>query len=679
MGVVIKTKLKSLLHINCADISFSKSSTLLFFFFSFFFFFFFLFFFFFSSFFKFCLLKILSFWIAGDILKLDVEKTWEFDHSHPIRSMVLPYAIYGLPLKLLQFLESHTSLKITPYLVVVTPRLAITLLMFAVDIIIWKACKYLRINPSLGLTLYASSFVTLTFLTRTLSNTIECLFFAVVLLIVIQRLPNSSDGKKKKKGSQKGNTNSQPAPEAKTKTNASASSGGGGKQNAQESVQSGQTSKKNKKKNKNKSQGNQNANKPPPPPPPPAVEDRKVEKRTEERKAKKQQPKTSNPVHHIDLIVLAACLAAGTFNRPTFPIFCLTPILLWLYHVSFHKPSLIIKNSAILLLYTLPFCVAFVVGDSLYYRTTLTEFNNRMYTCVENKHQQNMMMCVWNTVTHSVAITPFNFILYNIQGINLAKHGLHPFYLHIIVNMPLLYGILYLLFMYNIYRYFANAIYFNNTCWLSMFVIVPVDILTIFPHQESRFLVPLLPVMILIGASVMERHKWKKAFAIMWIVSNVALAIFYGVLHQGGLVQSLFQMQKASGSAAGLDHVVFYHTYMPPRHLLLNRKSHVTLLTHDLQGSEMSNLHQMVASLQSAKDTRSLSVVLPSTVANNFKQTLHTHSLILGEQTFGPHLSLEDPPPLFPFLETSWDNIQKVLSHLHLKVLSLGRKEIPVS
>lgn len=622
--------------------------------------------------------------VTGDILQLDVERTWEFDRSHPIRSMVLPYAVYGLPLKLLQLLESYASVTITPYLVVVTPRLAITLLMFAVDIIIWKACKYLRINPTLGLTLYASSFVTLTFLTRTLSNTIECLLFAVVLLVVIQRLPSSAEGKKKKKGGQKGGTNPQPAPEAKAKGNASSSSGGG-KQNAQEPAQSGQASKKNKKKNKNKgsAQSNQNATKPPPPPPTPnpapIVEDRKVEKRTEERKANKKQPKASNPVPHIDLIILAACLSAGTFNRPTFPIFCLTPILLWLYHVSSHRLSLMIKNSCLLLLYTLPFCLAFIVGDSLYYRTTLTEFNNRMYDCIENKHQQNMMTCMWKTVVHSAAITPFNFIFYNIQNVNLAKHGLHPFYFHVVVNMPLLYGVLYLLFMYNIYRYFSNAIYFNSICWLSMFVIVPVDVLTIFPHQEPRFLVPLLPVMILVGASVMERLKWKKAFAIMWIVSNVVLAIFYGVLHQGGLLQSLLQMQKTSQGTTGLDHVVFYHTYMPPRHLLLNKKSHTILVAHDLQGSEMSNLHQVVTSLQSTKDTRSLSVVLPSPVANDFKQTLNTHSLVIGEQIFGPHLSLEDPPPLFPFLETSWDNIQNVLSHLHLKVLRLGRKEKPAS
>lgn len=632
--------------------------------------------------------------VAGDVLQLDVEKTWEFDSSRPIRSMIIPYFIYGLPLKLLRLLESHSLVTVTPYLVVLTPRLVITFLMFAVDLIIWKSCKYLRINPTLGLTLYASSFVTFTFLTRTLSNTIECLLFSIVLFVVIRRLPTTTEGRKKKKG---GNNNPQPAPENKAKVNAPAAAGRGAKQNSQETSQSGPASKKNKKKNKNKgsAQGNQHTNKtqqapPQPANPAPVVDDRKGEKRTDDRNSKKQvderkskkQPKVSVPVFHADLIILAVSLAAGTFNRPTFLIFCLAPILLWLYHVSSHKLSVMLRNSTLLVFYTLPFCLAFIVGDSLYYRTTLTEFSNRMYTCVESKHQQNVMSCVWKTLVHNTAVTPLNFIFYNVQELNLAKHGIHPFYLHVVVNMPLLYGVLYLLFMYNIYRYFSSAISFNNICWLSMFAIVPVDVLTIFPHQEPRFLVPLLPVMILVGASVMEKLRWRKAFGIVWIISNVVLAIFYGVLHQGGLVQSLFHLQKTvdtTGTATGSNHVVFYHTYMPPRHLLLNQKSQVTLIAHDLAGSEMSRLNQLVASLHTAKDTRSLSVVLPSTVADDFKQTLRVHSSIVSERTFGPHLSLEDPPPLAPCLEMGWDGIRNVFSHLHLKVLSLARKEIPVS
>lgn len=37
-------------------------------------------------------------------------------------------------------------------------------------------------------------------------------------------------------------------------------------------------------------------------------------------------------------------------------------------------------------------------------------------------------------------LTPYNNLLYNISPDNLAKHGLHPRWLHIAVNMPLIVG-----------------------------------------------------------------------------------------------------------------------------------------------------------------------------------------------------------------------------------------------
>ena len=37
-------------------------------------------------------------------------------------------------------------------------------------------------------------------------------------------------------------------------------------------------------------------------------------------------------------------------------------------------------------------------------------------------------------------LTPLNNILYNAKVENLKEHGLHPRYLHFLVNFPLLYG-----------------------------------------------------------------------------------------------------------------------------------------------------------------------------------------------------------------------------------------------
>ena len=39
-----------------------------------------------------------------------------------------------------------------------------------------------------------------------------------------------------------------------------------------------------------------------------------------------------------------------------------------------------------------------------------------------------------------LVLTPWNSLIYNMNPANLAHHGMHPLWLHILVNMPLLFG-----------------------------------------------------------------------------------------------------------------------------------------------------------------------------------------------------------------------------------------------
>ena len=59
----------------------------------------------------------------------------------------------------------------------------------------------------------------------------------------------------------------------------------------------------------------------------------------------------------------------------------------------------------------------------------------------------------------------------------------------------------------------------------------------------------------------------------VWIVSNLLLALLFGVLHQGGVVPSLFRVHDMiySATTPTVDqrfYVLYWKTYMPPRHLL---------------------------------------------------------------------------------------------------------------
>lgn len=39
-----------------------------------------------------------------------------------------------------------------------------------------------------------------------------------------------------------------------------------------------------------------------------------------------------------------------------------------------------------------------------------------------------------------LVVTPLNFLMYNFSSQNLAEHGLHPRWLHVFVNFPMLFG-----------------------------------------------------------------------------------------------------------------------------------------------------------------------------------------------------------------------------------------------
>jgi len=133
------------------------------------------------------------------------------------------------------------------------------------------------------------------------------------------------------------------------------------------------------------------------------------------------------PSHHFShCLEIGTILAVGTFNRPTFLLFAVTPIFYWVSRGFSKNDDRFIKifniRFIILFLCTLPGIFTFILIDSFYFEHI-----------TENKA--------------SLVITPLNFIKYNIKPSNLAEHGIHFRITHAIINMPLLFNVLALLFL----------------------------------------------------------------------------------------------------------------------------------------------------------------------------------------------------------------------------------------
>lgn len=114
-------------------------------------------------------------------------------------------------------------------------------------------------------------------------------------------------------------------------------------------------------------------------------------------------------------------LAIGTFNRPTFLIFAVTPIFYWLSRGFSNNYNHFIRifsaRFLVLLLCFLPGVFLFIFSDSFYF---------------EHITEDKM----------DFVITPLNFVKYNIKPSNLAEHGIHFRMTHALINMPLLFNVL---------------------------------------------------------------------------------------------------------------------------------------------------------------------------------------------------------------------------------------------
>jgi phosphatidylinositol glycan class Z len=210
-------------------------------------------------------------------------------------------------------------------------------------------------------------------------------------------------------------------------------------------------------------------------------------------------------------------------------------------------------------------------------------------------------------------------------------------------------------------------------------VLVGLAFLSVAPHQEPRFLLPLLIPLVLLG----ERgvNMYPKTFWTIWALFNLILLTFFGVLHQAGVTYSLLSI---GNTLVGKNPPtwIFFRTYMPPTFLTRSSRGSrgSTISTErsdnvrhpacqettrivDLNGSNFKKLldtldQELDCSFERGEfDNRSVNVVVPflhdidGEVGYSFAgdaggcQFPGTSYDCHHVASFGPHLSTEDVPP----------------------------------
>lgn len=284
-------------------------------------------------------------------------------------------------------------------------------------------------------------------------------------------------------------------------------------------------------------------------------------------------------------MILGAVLCFGCFTRITFPAFALPVCLYTLYcrDDSFeteHRKQLdapptitlrLQKHGFFLMRCLLGFgllLVVIVVYDSLY--------------VLQRQHRNVSSM---TELFSMLQLSPLNNLLYNMKEENLKNHGLHPFYFHFLVNLnlmftPFAYCFIPVLLAVGKKRFQRadeqmredNAKATAGKTLMACTVLSGLLILSLFPHQEGRFLLPLVfPVAVLSADEIMKTQKRRMS----WFMVNALLVLFYGFVHQAGIVPSLlfFKDNETTllSSNASSSCFLTYEAYITPRFLLTHQ------------------------------------------------------------------------------------------------------------
>jgi GPI mannosyltransferase 4 len=108
-------------------------------------------------------------------------------------------------------------------------------------------------------------------------------------------------------------------------------------------------------------------------------------------------------------------------------------------------------------------------------------------------------------------------------------------------------------------------------------LITPVALLSLFPHQEARFIIPvLLPLVYLFGNQLyvnesdgVHQRKLKTFLRYSWYTLNIILTLFFGFVHQGGVYPFARNLHNEIKASYGTHtHVITTHSYSIPTFIL---------------------------------------------------------------------------------------------------------------
>ncbi|KAF9092114.1 alpha 1,2 mannosyltransferase [Mortierella sp. AD031] len=425
----------------------------------------------------------------GNVFGFNVDIPWEYKPELPCRSIIIPAITTGLPYMLLKaWVGTDPDHFVTSRSLFITQRLAFVLISLIIDWSIVKMARQIRRSPSIALLLVSTSYVTLAYHTHPFSNTVETLLLAlsaVVLGKIIQEHDASTTV----------------SPTASAKAASTAHMG-------------------------------------------PYISTSTAMPVSRSTAGPATGPYQPKPTPVLPSYLLGVLFAVGTFTRITFAVFGFPFGLMFLYlnaRASFWKGRSILSGSIAFVRACMPLAVglgstsaAAIFIDSIYFGKLVIsqDINGSPMTLWEilATGPQN-----WTSlsVQGSLTLTMWNNLQYNLDKDNLALHGLHPRFLHLLVNFPVL---------------------FANLAWIGVTTLASKVVAREWTSQ-SKLVTGLVPAMDLVQKQSLGFQNCQSVGSTMDHTLCTTDPSRPGAYHE-------------KDGNTYTTRVVFYKTYMPPHHLL---------------------------------------------------------------------------------------------------------------
>ena len=169
-------------------------------------------------------------------------------------------------------------------------------------------------------------------------------------------------------------------------------------------------------------------------------------------------------------------------------------------------------------------------------------------------------------------------------------YGSHPWHWYVTAGVPAVAGLVSPMIPVALWYKTTGPKGDNNVTLLQSIVVCYIAVLSMSPHKEFRFLLPTLPLFIVLAAPNIERLlRGRPTVVLLWIIINVGAVGFLGLFHQSGAIsvnQEIVQTTAQHSATTAAPTLISIH-YLLPCHTTPSR-SH--LHSRDFQVREVWHL-----------------------------------------------------------------------------------------